>query len=65
MSNDFALSKTRDFTNLFKSDAVGPCCPNNPVRRVLRWFRFFDSGNWVVGLLWIHGVLIRLFGPIR
>ncbi len=34
VGNDFALGKARDFANFFKSDPVGPGCPDDPIRTV-------------------------------
>ena len=48
------LGKAGDFTDFLKSNPVGPGSPNNPIRTILGWLRFFDSGNWTVRLLWLH-----------
>ena len=48
------LSKPGDFSDFLKGDPVGPGSPDDPFRTVLGWFRFFDPGNWTVGLLWLH-----------
>ena len=48
------LSKPGDFADFLKGDPVGPGSPNNPIRTIPGWFRFFDPGNWTVGLLGFH-----------
>ena len=48
------LSKPGDFADFLKSDPVGPGSPDDPIRTILGWFRFFDPGNWTVGLLGFH-----------
>ena len=48
------LSKPGDFADFLKGDPVGPGSPDNPVRTILGWFRFFDPGNWTVRLLGLH-----------
>ena len=48
------LSKPGDFADFLKGDPVGPGSPDNPVRTILGWFRFFDPGNWTVRLLGFH-----------
>ncbi len=48
------LGKAGDFADFLKGDPVGPGSPDNPVRTILGWFRFFDPGNWTVRLLGFH-----------
>ena len=48
------LSKPGDFADFLKGDPVGPGSPDDPVRTIPGWFRFFDPGNWTVGLLGLH-----------
>ena len=55
MGNDLAFSKAGDFSDFLKGDPVGPGSPDDPIRTILGWFRFFDPGNWTVGLLRLHG----------
>ena len=54
MGNDLAFSKAGDFSDFLKGDPVGPGSPDDPIRTFLGWFRFFDPGNWTVGLLGFH-----------
>ena len=54
VGNDLAFSKAGDFSDFLKGDPVGPGCPDDPVRTILGRFRFFDPGNWTVGLLGFH-----------
>ena len=54
MSNYLTLGKASDFADFLKGDPVGPGSPDNPVRTILGWFRFFDPGNWTFGLLGLH-----------
>ena len=54
MGNDLALGKAGDFSDFLKGDPVGPGSPDDPIRTILGWFRFFDPGNWTVGLLGFH-----------
>ena len=54
VGDHFALGEAGDFINFLKGDSVGPGCPNNPIRAILGWFRFFDPGNWTVRLLGLH-----------
>ena len=54
MGNDLAFSKAGDFSDFLKGNPVGPGCPDNPIRAILGWLRFFDSGNWTVRLLGLH-----------
>ena len=48
------LSKPGDFADFLKGDPVGPGSPDDPIRTIFGWFRFFDPGNWTVGLLGFH-----------
>ena len=52
--NYLAFGEASDFADFLKGDPVGPGSPDNPVRTILGWFRFFDPGNWTVGLLGLH-----------
>ena len=54
VGNDLTLGKAGDFADFLKSDPVGPGSPDDPIRTILGWFRFFDPGNWTVGLLGFH-----------
>ena len=54
MGYHFALGKAGDFSDFLKGDPVGPGSPDDPVRTIPGWFRFFDPGNWNVGLLGFH-----------
>jgi hypothetical protein len=54
VGNDLAFSKAGDFSDFLKGDPVGPGSPDDPIRTILGWFRFFDPGNWTVGLLGLH-----------
>ena len=54
VGNYLAFGKAGDFSDFLKGDSVGPGCPNNPIRAILGWFRFFDPGNWTVRLLGLH-----------
>ena len=54
MGNDLAFSKAGDFSDFLKGDPVGPGSPDDPIRTILGWFRFFHLGNWPIGLLWLH-----------
>ena len=54
MGNHLALGEAGNFSDFFKGDPVGPGSPDDPIRTVLGWFRFFDPGNWTVGLLGFH-----------
>jgi len=58
MGNDLALGKAGDFSDFLKSNPVGPGSPNNPIRTILGWFRFFDPGNWTVRLLGLHIIML-------
>ena len=57
VGNHLALGKAGNFTDFFKGDPVGPGCPDNPIRTILGWFRFFDPGNWTVRLLGLHNLV--------
>ena len=48
------LSKPGDFADFLKGDPVGPGSPDDPVRTIPGWFRFFDPGNRTVRLLGLH-----------
>ena len=54
MGDHLAFGKAGDFSDFLKGDPVGPGSPNNPIRTIPGWFRFFDPGNWTVGLLGLH-----------
>ena len=54
MGNDLAFSKAGDFADFLEGNPVGPGSPDDPVRTIPGWFRFFDPGNWTVGLLGFH-----------
>ena len=57
MGDHYTLGKAGDFINLLKGDSVGPRRPNNPIRTVLGWLRFFHSGNRIAGLFGLHVVI--------
>ena len=57
VGNYLTLGKAGDFANFLKGDPVGPGSPNNPVRAILGWFRFFDPGNWAVRFLGLHVIM--------
>ena len=54
VGDHFALGKAGNFTDFFKGDPVGPGSPDDPIRTILGWFRFFDSGNGITGLFGLH-----------
>ena len=54
MGDHFALGKTGDFINFLKGNPVGPGRPNDPIRTILGWFRFFHPGNRIAGLFGLH-----------
>ena len=54
MGNHLALGETGDFINFLKGNPVGPGSPNDPVRTILGWFRFFYPGNGIAGLFGLH-----------
>ena len=54
MGDHFALGKTGDFINFLKGNSIGPGRPNDPIRTILRWFRFFHPGNRIAGLFGLH-----------
>ena len=54
VGDHFALGEAGDFINFLKGNPVGPRSPNNPIRTIPGWFRFFDPGNWTVRLLGLH-----------
>ena len=54
VGDHFTLGKTGNFSDFLKGDPVGPGSPDDPIRTILGWFRFFDPGNWTVGLLGFH-----------
>ena len=58
VGNYLALGKASDFADFLKGDPVGPGSPDNPIRTILGWFRFFDPGNWTVRLLWLHIMML-------
>lgn len=58
VGNYLTFGEAGDFTDFLKGNPVGPGSPNDPIRTILGWFRFFDPGNWTVGLLGIHIVMI-------
>jgi len=58
VGNDLTLGKAGDFADFLKGDPVGPGSPDNPIRTILGWFRFFDPGNWTVRLLWLHIMML-------
>ena len=45
MGDHFALGKASDFINLLKGNQVGTGSPDDPVRTILGWFRFFHPGD--------------------
>ena len=49
-----AFGKAGDFADFLEGNPVGPGSPDDPVRTIPGWFRFFDPGNWTVGLLGFH-----------
>ena len=50
MGDHFALGETGDFINFLKGDTIGPSSPNDPIRTILGWFRFFHTGDGFAGL---------------
>ena len=60
----FALGEAGDFINLLKGNSISPSSPNDPVRTVLGWFRFFNPGNWIARLFGFHDEILpsQLFG---
>jgi hypothetical protein len=54
VGDHFALGKAGDFSDFFKGNPVGPGSPNDPIRTVLGWFRFFYPGNRIAGLFGLH-----------
>ena len=58
VGNYLTFGKAGYFTDFLKGNPVGPGSPNDPIGTILGWFRFFDPGNWTVGLLGIHIVMI-------
>jgi len=54
MGDHLAFGKAGDFSDFLKGDPVGPGSPNNPIRTIPGWFRFFDPGNWTVRFLGLH-----------
>jgi hypothetical protein len=52
------LSKPGDFADFLKGDPVGPGSPDDPVRTILGWFRFFYPGNWITGLFRLQLIII-------
>ena len=50
MSDHFTLSEASDLINLLKGNPIGPSSPNDPIRTVLGWFRFFYPGDRIAGL---------------
>ena len=54
VGDHIALGETSDFTDFFKGDPVGPGSPDDPIRTILGWFRFFDPGNGIAGLFGLH-----------
>ena len=54
MGDHFTLSETSDFVNFLKGNPVGPGSPDDPVRTILGWLRFFNPGNRIAGLFGLH-----------
>jgi hypothetical protein len=54
VGNYLTFGEAGYFTDFLKGNPVGPGSPNDPVRTIFGWFRFFYPGNWTVGLLGIH-----------
>ena len=50
----FTFCESGYFSNLLKSNPVGPCSPNNPIGAVLGGLRFFNPGNGMAGLFRFH-----------
>jgi hypothetical protein len=57
VGDHFTLGKAGDFINFLKGDPVGPGCPNDPIRTILGWFRFFHPGDRIAGLFGLHVVI--------
>ena len=58
VGDHLAFGKAGDFADFLKSNPVGPGSPNNPIRTILGWFRFFDPGNWTVRSLGLHIIML-------
>jgi hypothetical protein len=56
VGDHLTLSKASDFADFLKGDPVGPGSPDDPIRTILGWLRFFDSGNWTIRLFGLHNV---------
>ena len=56
MGDHFALGEAGDLINFLKGNPVGPGSPNDPIRTVLGWLRFFHPGDGVAGLFGLHKV---------
>lgn len=54
VGNYLALGKASDFADFLKGDPVGPGSPDDPIRTILGWFRFFHPGNGITGLFGLH-----------
>ena len=54
VSDYLTFGKAGDFADFLEGDPVGPGSPNDPIRTIPGWLRFFDTGNWTVGLLGLH-----------
>ena len=54
MGDHLAFGKAGDFSDFLKGDSVGPGSPDDPIRTILGWFRFFDPGNRTVRFLGLH-----------
>ena len=49
-----AFGKAGDFADFLEGNPVGPGSPDDPVRTILGWFRFFHPGNRIAGLFGLH-----------
>jgi hypothetical protein len=62
MVDYFALAESGNFSNLLKSNPVGPCGPNNPVGTIFGGLRFFDTGYGITGMFGFHlGSILAFF----
>ena len=50
VGDHITLGETSDFINFLKGNPVGPGSPDDPIRTILGWFRFFHPGNRIAGL---------------
>ena len=55
VGDHLTLGEASDFVNFLKGNTVSPGSPDDPIRTILGWFRFFYPGNGVAGLFGLHG----------